>query len=372
MKYLALVIVLQLLIISNGNSYAQSLKSKDSYNCNVVKDSMKYNNINYLYWLPNLSQFVSDYSPRDAKGDSICTWNFSNGKRTNIAYLGEGAFIEWMEVSHNGEFIIIATLEGHLKCFSVTNKIWLWDLKRLDYFDKIAFSENDKEVIAFGEDALYRIDSQNGNVIKKITYISDNFPMNNHRALWDYFSSDGKYLVVWQEQVGAAIIDLFRSSVNKNIGVFSIKDEKMIASIPLEQIKAISAAFTKDDSCILFGCEDGSVKNWSIIDNKIINEVWVGNPIQIVNRNQNNNFAVVLKNKDTNCDATIVEYPSMKLSKSISPFYYSHGLIGYKQFGSFALTFNDTGKYFAIERGGKLFLYDTSNWSIIWCVDTNH
>jgi hypothetical protein len=276
-----------------------------------------------------------------------------------------------MEASHNGELIIIATLEGHLKCFSIANNKWLWDLKKLDYFDKVAFSENDDEVLAFGEDALYRIDSQNGSIIKKIMYISDNFPMNNHRALWDYFSSDGKYLVVWQEQVGTAIIDLFRSSVNKNIGVYSIKEEKIIASIPLEQIKAISASFTANDSCILFGCEYGTVKNWSIKENKIINEIWVGDAIQIVSSNQNNSFAVILKNKDTNCDAAILEYPSLKLLNSISPFYYSHGLIGYKQFGSFALNFDLTGKYCAIERGGKFFLYDTSNWSILWCTETN-
>jgi WD40 repeat protein len=373
MKYLALVIFLQL-IISNGNSYPQSLKTYDPNNCNVVKDSMKYNNIKYLYWLPGDSVIISDYVPFNAKGGSICTWNVSNGKRSIIAYLGDNMFIKWMDISHNGEFIIIATLDNKsllLECFAIKSKKWLWEVKGLDHYDKVIFSEDDKEVLAAGYNAVYRIDAQNGNILKKITYISDIYPMNNHRAIWDYFSSDGKYLVIWQEQVGTAIVDLFRSPINKNIGVFDIKEEKLIASFPAEQLHAISASFTKDDSCILFGCEDGIVKTWSIKENKIINEVYVGNPIQIIINKQNSLFAVVLKNKYTHCEAAILEYPSMKLLKSISPFTYSRSLIGYKQFGSFALNFDNSGKYCAMERGGKLFLYDTSNWNIIWCTETD-
>lgn len=329
-------------------------------------NKMKRNNLNFIFFLSTKNKLLTNYSGYNTEGEYICTWDIKDGERKTFAYLGDDIWITSMVLSHDENYIIVATMTKdflQLKCYYVNEEKLLWEIDDLDYMDYLSFSEDDQEVIAVGNDAVYRIDSKNGNVIKEIETIRDAYPQHGHISTWAFLSKSGRYLVIWQVQPVWSIIDLFRSSANKKISVWDITKEKIIASFELLDGGLQTAAFSNDEKSVFLGSKN-EILLWNLEQNKITKRI-PGHAIYMLTNHSKKIFAASLKIKDR-FDLYVWKYPSGELETVISPF-----AINFSKTGKMPVNFDKAGKYCAIERGGTLFLYDTANWNVLWRAETD-
>ncbi|NOG96833.1 MAG: hypothetical protein HND52_02565 [Ignavibacteriae bacterium] len=331
--------------------------------------NMKRNNLNFLNISNNKSIIIAEYSARNTKGGMIYFYRLLDGRQSELSYLGKSIWINHMVMSHNEDYIIVATFErksSRLQCYSLEEERLFWENKRIDdYYFGVWFSEDNNEIIAFGSDAIYKVKIQTGEVINEMEVIHDEYSFDGHKETWVNHSTSGKYIVIWQRQAKFALLDFFRKSANENITVWDIDKGKKIVSMPLDEKYFRTAVFSPDEKFVLLGGYDRFIHFWSIEKNEIVNKV-PGEAIHMVLNSNNNMLAISLMNDEGNFEVKIYEYPDMKLITKIYPFTDSYTIDGIMP-----INFDKTGKYFAIERDGKLFLYDTSDWSVLWCIETD-
>ncbi|GIK21168.1 MAG: WD40 repeat domain-containing protein [Ignavibacterium sp.] len=346
------------------------LTSNDTsiYNSDSLRADMNSNHLSFLHILNKRSEIIAEPVSDDIKGGTIYRWNLFDGKRSILAYLGDRVWIAYMTVSHNEDFIVVATLDNdptRLKYFSIKEKKWLWEIQDLDHYWWLGFSDNDKEIIAFGNNAVYRVNAYNGVILSKTKAIHNEYSLSVHKSTGTFISPTGKYLVIWQVQETWALLDLFRRSANKNISVWDIEEEKIVASMSLPEKGVRTATFTSDEKNVFLGCGDETIKLWSLEKNKIVNEI-PGLATYLVTSNKQNFLASGIMEEDRLSKVKIWKYPEMTLIHTIEP--YSKNYINR---GRMPVNFDKTGKYFGVERDGKLYLYDTSNWEVLWSFNTD-
>ena len=332
----------------------------------IDANKMKRNNLNFIFFLSNKNKLITNYESHYKKWEYICTWDIKDGERKTFAYMGDDVWVLCMALSHDENYIIVATMKKYsrqLKCYSIIEEKLMWEIKDLDDIDCLSFSSNDKEIIAVGNDAVYKIDSKKGSVLKDIETIRDLYPQHSHISTWSFISKSGKYLVIWQVQPVWSIIDIFRSSANKKISVWDIENERIIASLELPLGGIRTATFSDDERSVFLGSKE-EILLWDLETNKITKRIH-GRSIYMLTNKAKRILAAALDGKES-FELFIWEYPYDKLKFIITPF-----ATNYSNEGKMPVNFDKTGNYCAIERGGILFLYDTKDWNVLWRVKTD-
>ncbi|MDY0083242.1 MAG: hypothetical protein RBR74_08690, partial [Ignavibacteriaceae bacterium] len=118
---------------------------KSIYNSDSLRADMNSNHLSFLHILNRRSEIIAEPVSDDIKGGTIYRWNLVDGKRSILAYLGDRVWIAYMTVSHDEDYIVVATLDNdptRLKYFSIKEKKWLWEIQDLDHYWWLGFSDN--------------------------------------------------------------------------------------------------------------------------------------------------------------------------------------------------------------------------------------
>jgi WD40 repeat protein len=353
----------------NQNAYVNSL------NRNAGADTLKVegidlgkirkNCLNFIYFLSDENQLLTNYVSRYAKGEYLCTWDIKDGKRNTFTYLGTDVWILNMALSHNESYLVVSSFKEYsrqLRLYSIKGEKIIWEIKNLGEIASIAFTQDDKEIIAVGNDAVYRIDSRNGKILKEIEKIRDIYPQHNHISTWSFLSENGRYLVIWQVQPVWAIIDLFRRSANKKISVWDIEKEEIIESIDIPVGGVQTAVFSKDNRTVFLGAEK-EILLWDL-DKHSINKKLPGKAVYMITTKNSKNLVVAIDGEKF-FDIYIWQYPYDTVSTQIIPF-----ARNFSKEGKMPVNFDKTGNYCAVERGGTFYLYETANWKALWGIET--
>lgn len=371
-KICGFIFMLQVSVLNYGQTVDSNCVEIPLFNRNVSRSEIEENNLNFLYFLNKRSEIIGKCSSHNIKGGSVEKWNISNGERSSLLYLGDNVWIAQMAISPNEEYIVIATMgkePTYLKCYSLIEEKFIWEIEELDYFGCLGFTNRNKNVIAFGNNGMYVIDSKTGDIVDEIDEIHDQYSLSSNKSTSYYFSPSGKYLVIWQIQEVWSLFDLFRSSANKNITIWDINKRKVIASMLLPEESYRTATFTNDEKHVFLGGGDGFVSLWSLRENKIIKKI-KSEAIYLISSKEQNILASGVQSddwlSDWYFDARFWKYPEMELIVTMKPF-----ARNFTNKGIMPINFDETGNFCAIERGGTLYLYDTKNWEILWCKDTD-
>lgn len=335
---------------------------------NLKEAEVKQNAQDCLFWMEEKNKIITDYLYDWDKGNYICTWDKLTGMRETICYHGDDTYIGNMDVSDNNKYVICSAFRKdliYLRCYSIEEKKLLWQIKNYDQIDEVYFIDNDKKILGVGKNAVYIVDTETGKEIYEWEEVRDKFPQTNSIETWFYMSGSKKYFVIWQKQHRLGLVDLFRKTADTKMSIWDIENRKIVCTQELSGKVFNTACFSDDDKLVYLGDEDG-LAIWNLSENKI-SRTKINYCINGILLNKANNWIMICaERKDNHKDElqiyrNLEEYPI----KIIYPF--TARPIRYNKF---SVGVSKDGRYLAIERIGKMFMYDTKTWKVLWSVDT--
>lgn len=264
---------------------------------------------------------------------------------------------------------------------------WLWKFKWLDdrpTLDEIyrlkaksmIFTRDDTKIHVAGSGYLIVYDSKTGEVLEKRREPFKDYPIFPGCEIRSAFSPSGRYLAIWQEFSTAAHGQWWkRFRVNKSVTVWDIEENKLIAHWNKQQSEACAAASSADEKEIAFCSKDGYIRVWSTMEQKVIRQ-WQAYSrskgdkdypfpkIDFLTLSPDSKY-LATKGFDDNGDT--IKIWNFLTGGLFCEFKTGEGGIT----GYYPIAFSPDSKYFALERCGNLYLYNTQTWEEKWCVLTS-
>ncbi len=348
----------------------------------MTESSMTANNLTWVYIQEERGRIVTNSGTKTYKGETIYSWNLENGTRSAIVYLGDNTSLWSMGMSHDGDSFVLATMgeaTTALQCYSIKDHRWLWRIEEFDRYFCVGFSEDDKEVVAVGmRGAIYCIDTQTGKLNRESDHLFEGFPTGGKGYTRVFLSPSGRRIVIWQEpKRELRLIDLIRRAPSKLVSVWDIDKDQIIAAIPRPLCGVQCAAFNTNEDLVFLGCGDSTIRAWSLVNNKIAYQL-PGNALHLTTARfstllaAGTKYAAEYVGKDGKpyhgdfWEAQLWDYSLRQRTKILKPF-----TGNWTALGVLPMAFSDDGALFAIERGGKLFLYNAADWQCLWSVETH-
>jgi WD40 repeat protein len=323
------------------------------------------NSLSYLTFLPKTSQLVSACSSEP--DGSIRFWSLENGKLDEVISLGKKQYAHPVAVNHEGSMMAVhLLLSDRLDCYSIKEKKWLWKAKLSLFRDspqEIAFTTDGEKIVAAGLRNIVMLDSKNGTVQQKEEKPLNDYPNYYYVPKRVFLSPSGRYLVVWQEfPVGTEGRRWTHGVVNKWVTFWDIEKKNIVGRWQKPEQGLWSAAFTHEDKEILFGSKDGYIWVWSVREQKIVRE-WKAYSFEVDSLivSRNNQYVASYGATYGGGGAKIWDYSTGKLEREFKNIAFNPG-------EPYPMEFTSDGKYFALEKVGRLCLYDTQTWEEKWCV----
>jgi WD40 repeat protein len=328
----------------------------------VVYDRM--NRLSYLTFIPKTLQLAS-HCGSEPEG-SIRFWSLETGKLDEVIPLGKKQYARPVAVNQEGSMMAVHLLNDGLDCYSIRENKWLWKTK-LSWFrdspEKIAFTADDGKIIAAGVRNIVVFNSKDGTVLRKEKKPLNDYPNLYHIHKRVFLSPSSRYLIVWLEfPIGIEGRRWTHSVVNKWVTIWDIEKKSAVGHWEKPEQGLWSAAFAHDDKEILFGSKDGYIWVWSVEEQRVV-EKWKAYSLEVGSLivSPDNQYVASHGADFGGGGAKVWQYPTRKLVHEFKN-------IAFNPVEPYPMAFTSDGKYFAIEKVGRLCLYDTQTWEEKWCV----
>jgi WD40 repeat protein len=351
------------------------------------------NRLMNLSFIAQSSQLGGDFATHKLKTEgNIRFWSINDGKLETIIRLTIPEFAPRIAVSHDGSLIAVALfnispqLGNDVGCYSIKEKKWLWKYKWVEDrppFDRslrftaenMIFTPDDRKIIAAGVAYLVISDARTGEVLERRREPFKDYPGLYGCEIRNALSPSSRYLAIWQEFSTAAHGQWWkRFRVNKLVTIWDIEENKFIASWKKQESQSCAAVFSADEKEIVFCSNDGYIRVWSIIEQKVIRQ-WQAHSKSTGSKDYpfpEIHFLTLSPDGKYLATKGIVEN-----GQAIKIWDFLTGRLvhefGMKSGGlncGYPMAFSPNGKYFGFERCGNLCLYDTQTWQEKWCIPT--
>jgi hypothetical protein len=372
LKYFILFVCITSLGIGQKNSFNSSkhpgyviLQNPDIGK--LLLTNKDWNNLHFLFFLSKFNVLVSDFQGKNNDRDELIYWNVENGEKEIVHQFDSGESINYLAVSHDEEKLAVITSllndsknHQYIGLFNVRDKKWIWKIPAEDYYySALWFIKGEKLIGAIGAGNVYLIDVETGTVIKKHHSILNDYYNSNSVLRQVRINQDGHLFVVWQQPFdrGDNYMPWLSPKGSKMVAVWDVLGDTMVSSFERSGRGFTDAAFTLRGDTIIFVSPDSIVSLWSGNKKELeIKTVGIAN-YTILTENY-----IALGKKDLQ----IMNYPSFEPLVMMKGFMNS-----YRLFSKMPFVFSDDEKLFAVERLGKLILYNVVTWKEKWNVWTN-
>jgi WD40 repeat protein len=346
---------------------------------------IKNNNLTTLMFVPEHNALVGA-----DKNEVIRFWAIRDGKLSHVIKYGKDELVDAMATSNNGNLmaVVISTLltngdvQYEVGCYSIENKRWLWRKKWDGILGprNLRFERDDRSVTMQGFDKIVTYDSQKGNILRQLEdtkYFSSGYPRHKNAIL--ALSPSAKYAAILQGRLEHN--EFITRYPNVWVVVWDLERKQIVGRQGKMQskYKNCSAVFTPDEKYVLLGSMDGTVREWSISEQKAVRErKWYGAGITL-SSDDNDSAPFTIDSLIFSPDARYVAAMGADGKNGFRVKIYDYaknelvmasGRVGsaISMCGPYPMAFSADSKYFAMEKDGDLCLYKTGIWKEQWCV----
>jgi WD40 repeat protein len=352
------------------------LYSQDNDNTNdsvVLLNKKVKNNPNELHRVKFL-QFLNNSPYIIGALQGIKLWKRSDGSVEDLISVTPDYYVRSFVVSHD-ESKVIACIENYDKnefsivCYSLINRSQLWKIDNTHFRNFLGVSNDDKIIYVVGSYYVTRINATTGQIIGKQRMFLKYYWLPTDGGLQVKFSHSGEYALFWKDPFGKFDFHI----VGQRIRVWNMITNKIEASKFIAGRDVAAACFLNDENKIMTGNFDGSLRLW-LTKNNEIDSIWKINTLKFKNKtrslvidflivpNLSSKYIAIIGKYNNEWALKIYSYPQMKLTSIfLKPAFDGHTWS--------VATFNDVGDQFVICDKNNLYLYNTSNWQIIWQIN---
>jgi WD40 repeat protein len=301
----------------------------------------------------------------------VTFWALDNGKETYFLQLGEWELVDRAGLisSHqSGKLLIQVTNvkdrdESYFGCYSVQDEKWNWKIPNVRDLYWMAFSGDDRFVIAVRKKYVYWLNAETGEVVETDKAMLEEYTSGHNWTTGTVISQSGKYLLRWHRYEPRGWLHFLFPKPNPFVTVYDLEQRKPVARIERPESTICWANFLPGEKHVAFGCEDTKIRIWSLDDGQIIRK-FIGPDTYIVSPRDQGYFAA--GGIDEERLVKVWSWPELQLVKRFTGLenatFYSCDIMPF--------AFSEDGKYFAIELLGKLRLYETGTWNELWATPT--
>ncbi len=376
------------------------------------------NNIDrFLYFLPVSNNIIGLCWKDKFEQQSVKIWSKKDGDLIKEVLLEKDEDVKAFNVSHDDSSFIIMSRsideDGKnayiIKKYLIQENRWAW--RKIWYKTaswawlkswyskapclRLAYSDDNKQIICVTYLHTLILNSEDGEIINKSNEITSVLEHDDYLAIKMDLSSNGRYFIFWGEsqfpydeygqskfaqgmkEVVEGIGSAIYSSKKKYIYVWDIFGDTLKRSIEIPKKTSIGApVFTKDETKFVYGPLKGIYYVYSIKENNNYRE-WKLDEIDFENLgNQSNEY--YSKFKVISFDNTyFASFAGTKVwlynvidGKQIRH-WKNYCIKNYHYFDPYQMAFSSDSKYFALEYDGKICLYSTTDWEMIWSKQTD-
>jgi hypothetical protein len=232
----------------------------------------------------------------------------------------------------------------------------------------LGVSNNDSILYAVGSYYVTKINATTGQIVGKQRMFLKYYWLPIDGGVEVKFSYSGEYALFWKGPFGKFDFHL----IGQRIRVWNMNTNKIVASKFIAGRDVSAACFLKDENKILTGNFDGSLRLWSTNSNEI-DSIWEINRLKIKDKTRSimidflivsklsSKYIAIIGKYNDEWALKIYLYPQMKLkSIFLKPAFDGHTWS--------SATLNNLGDQFVICDKNYLYLYNTSNWRLVWRV----
>ncbi|RJP70895.1 MAG: hypothetical protein C4539_05670 [Ignavibacteriales bacterium] len=381
----------------------------------VDSSEIIYNNIDRFLYFMSVSNNIIALSWKDNFNQQcIRIWSKDDGNLMKEVLLEYNEDVKAFNVSHDDSSFIIMSRsideDGKnayiIKKYLIQENRWAW--KKIWYKTaswawlkswyskapclRLAYSDDNKQIICVTYLHTLILNSEDGEIINKSNEITSVLEHEDYLAIKMDLSSNGRYFIFWGEsqfpydeygqskfaqgmkEVVEGIGSAIYSSKKKYIYVWDIFGDTLKCSIEIPKKTSIGApVFTKDETKFIYGTLNDFYYEHSLEEEKIIRE-WRQDSVSIKKPNSNyswSGFKIISPDNKyfasfTYSDVSVIDCFNGNQIK----FWHNYNAGSYQYFDPYQMAFSSDSKYFALEHDGKICLYSTTDWEMIWSKQT--
>ncbi|HUN65770.1 MAG TPA: hypothetical protein VMW43_06670 [Bacteroidota bacterium] len=188
-------------------------------------------------------------------GGKTYIWSVSANTIDSVRIKTSGYRVAFHAASHDGQMLLVApaisAYPQALACFSISGNKWIWWLTDLQNLRAAAFTGNDSDIIAFGEDDVYRINSRTGKIRSRMKNILRGYEIDATRLA---ISPGGTRFAIWRGRRSDSILEPLLTLLlvwNPHMEVWDIGQHDVIASFGMPKWGFDGCGFTMDENYLV-------------------------------------------------------------------------------------------------------------------------
>ncbi len=376
-----------------------------------------YNNLDrFLYFMPASNNIIGLCWEDKFEQQSVKIWSKKDGDLIKEVLLERDEDVKAFNVSHDDSSFIIMSRsideDGKnayiIKKYLIQENRWAWrkiwyktaSLAWLkSWYSKapclrLVYSDDNKQIICVTYLHTLILNSEDGEIINKSNKITSELKYGDYVGTKMDLSRTGRYFVFWNQSNWAGgeygsglfgnIIDGTSNAIgktifgftNKYITVWDVLNDCVEFKIQIPKKTSIGApAISVDETKFIFGTLRGSYYEYSITEKKLSRQ-WKPNSLIISNQDFEVKYdwsGSKVISPDNKYFASY-HYPVANVRNNDSGLpimiWTSSATGGYSHYQPFPMAFSSDSKYFALEHDGKIRLYSTTDWEMIWSKQT--
>jgi WD40 repeat protein len=331
------------------------------------------NNFHFLFFMHGDSVLVgTTYFGGDGQ-EHIFFWSFPEQERSFIVDLRKNEWVEHIAKNCDDDRIVISTycldrnrMSPYLGCYSLSQRKWIWKVYAFHqqeiYVEKISFSDEGKKVLVLDRTQIYTLDAETGKIIRNNEALRNEYPVRNKVDTHAFFSPKGKYCCIWQTFIRESpLFDWLHSEGNQELALWDMEKNQMVLKMTNSNIGTAAAWFSNSEDSLFLSHFDGSVSVWFIPNGKKVFEWKVGTSgLWYLFSDKGGRFIGTYSLERVKIWNYPYVAPVMEFQDIID-------MTSHIWEDNSPMCLSDDGKFFAIEKLGVLYLYETTSWKEIWC-----
>lgn len=302
----------------------------------------------------------------------IYFWSTENGRLDHSISFSKHIRPERFDISPDGSRVVVIFSDHTqpekrslwLGCYSIREKKWLWKSKwgsnEKEVPQFVRFLPDGRSILTLGYFSIWYYDAETGDRINEQRALLKEYPVYRWALRSSYVGPSGRYLVIWQEKPYEGLA----WGPNKFVTVWDLKGGKEVARWKKPDCECQIATFTPDEQSVVFGCNDGYAREWSIKSQSLVRELRTLGEVVSVVFSPNGKYLAVNSGRR---DITVLDYATQRILQNFHSPDGEYTVTGGKQY---PVAFSSDSELMALwdKGGGRVCLYSTNTWEQKWCV----